>query len=81
METDAAQDVGEPSLRVDAIELGGADQGVDRRRALAATIGTREQPRLPAEGNTAQRALAALFDRQIRPSSRKRVKAGQRLSM
>jgi hypothetical protein len=24
---------------------------------------------------------AALFDRQIRPSSRKRVKAGQRLSM
>ena len=41
---DAAQDVGEPCLRVDPIELGGADQGVDRRRALATTIGTGEQP-------------------------------------
>ena len=40
---DAAQDFGEPRLRVDAIELGGADQGVDCRRALATTIGTREQ--------------------------------------
>ena len=41
---DAAQDIGEPSLWVDAVELGGADQGVDRRCALAATIGAREQP-------------------------------------
>jgi hypothetical protein len=35
------QHVGEPSLRVDAVELGGLDQGVDRRRPLAATIRSR----------------------------------------
>src|SRR3954452_5403720 len=30
------EDVGEPGLRVDAVELGGLDQGVDRGRPLAA---------------------------------------------
>jgi hypothetical protein len=39
----AAQHVGEPGLRVDVVELGRADQRVDDRGALAATIGTGEQ--------------------------------------
>jgi hypothetical protein len=33
--------VGEPGLRVDAVELGGLDQGVDRRRPLPAAVGSR----------------------------------------
>src|SRR6478752_7566087 len=45
------QDVGEPGLRIDAVELGRLDQGVDRRRPLPAAIGTGERPILPAEGN------------------------------
>jgi len=41
---DAAEDVGEPGLQADAVELGGGDEGIHRRRALAAAIGTGEQP-------------------------------------
>ena len=41
---DAAQDIGEPGLRIDAVELGGGNEGIHRRRALAAAIGTGEQP-------------------------------------
>src|SRR5580704_8992780 len=36
---DAAQHVGEPGLRVDVIELGGADQRIDGGGALAAAVG------------------------------------------
>ena len=39
---DAAQHVGKPSLRIDVVELGRGDQGVDRRRALTAAIGAGE---------------------------------------
>jgi hypothetical protein len=35
---DPGEDVGKPSLRVDAVELRGLDQGVDRRRPLAAAV-------------------------------------------
>jgi hypothetical protein len=35
----AGQHVGEPSLRIDVVELGGGDEGVDRRRTPAAVIG------------------------------------------
>jgi hypothetical protein len=47
-------------LRVDVVELGGADQGVHRRGTLAATIGAGEQPRLAPEGNPAQRPLGRI---------------------
>jgi hypothetical protein len=36
---EAGQHVGEPSLRIDVVELGGGDQGVDGRGAPAALIG------------------------------------------
>jgi hypothetical protein len=39
---DAAQHVGEPSLWIDAVEFCRGDQGADRRRALAATVGASE---------------------------------------
>ena len=58
----AGQDVGEPSLRIDIVELGGCDQRVDCSGAPAAFVGTSEGPS----------RSAALFDRQRRPSSRKR---------
>jgi hypothetical protein len=35
------QHVGEPGLRVDTVELGGLDQGVDRRRPLATVVRSR----------------------------------------
>jgi hypothetical protein len=38
---DPGEDVGEPGLRVDAVELAGLDQGIDRRRPLAATVRSR----------------------------------------
>ena len=36
---DASENVGEPGLRIDVVELGGGDQGVDGRGAPAALIG------------------------------------------
>jgi len=48
---DPAQDVGEPSLRIEVVELRRADQGVHRRGALATAIGAGEQPSLAPEGN------------------------------
>jgi hypothetical protein len=41
---DAGEHVGEPSLRVDVVELGGADQGIDDGGALATAVGAAEQP-------------------------------------
>ena len=64
---DTAQYVGEPSLRVDAVELGGGDQGVDRCGALATAVGTSEQPRPTPEcgvcqGNRCGRESAEYID-------------------
>ena len=47
--SDASQHVSEPGLRVDIVEFGRADQRVDRRGALATTIGAGEQPSLAAK--------------------------------
>jgi hypothetical protein len=41
----AGQYIGEPSLWIDVVELGGlCDEGVDRSRAVAALIGAGEGP-------------------------------------
>jgi len=47
-------------LRVDVVELGGADQRVECCGALAATIGAGEQPSLAAERDAAQRAFGSV---------------------
>ena len=57
---DAAEGVGEPGLRIDAVEPGGGDQRVDRRGPFAATVGTGEQPIFPADGDGAQRPLGGV---------------------
>ena len=54
---DAGEDVGEPGLGVDVVELRGADERVHRRRPLAAAIGAREEPGLASERDAAKRAL------------------------
>ena len=41
---DAVEDVGEPGLRVDVVELRGADESVHHRHPLAAAIGAGEEP-------------------------------------
>ena len=61
MVSDAGEHVGEPGLRVDAVELGGGDQGVDRRRPLATAVAAGEQPRAAPECNPAQRALSSVI--------------------
>ena len=38
------ENVGEPRLRIDAVHLGGDDEAVHGGGALAAAIGTAEQP-------------------------------------
>ena len=41
---DVGEHVGEPSLRLDIIELGGLDQRVKHGGAVAAAVGAAEQP-------------------------------------
>ena len=53
MISDPAQHVGEPGLRVDVVELGGLDQGVDGSGTTAARVGAGEGPVLAADGNLA----------------------------
>jgi len=48
---DAGEPVGEVVLRVEAVELGALDQGVDCCGAAAAGIGAGKQVILAAEGN------------------------------
>lgn len=55
-----SQHVGEPCLWIDVVERGGLDQRQHDRGALAAVIGTGEQPRLAAERNAAQRAFGSV---------------------
>ena len=54
---DAGEHVGESSLGVDVVELGGGDQAVDDGVTLASTIGAGEQPRLAAERDATHRPL------------------------
>ena len=50
---DTVEDVGEPSLRVDVVELRGADERVHHRRPYAAAIRPGEEPRFASETDAA----------------------------
>ena len=41
---DARENIGEPGLRIDVVHLGGDDEAVQDGGALAAAIGTGEEP-------------------------------------
>jgi hypothetical protein len=56
----SGEDVGEPGLRVDVIQLSADDQAVENGSALSAAIGTAEQPGLSAESDAAQGLASAL---------------------
>lgn len=56
----AREDIGEPGLGVDVVELGGVDEAEHDRGALAPAVGSAEEPRLPAQGHTSQGALGAV---------------------
>src|SRR5580692_9291890 len=47
------QDVCEPGLRIDVVELGGFDEGVDGGGAAAAVVGAGERPVVAADRNLA----------------------------
>jgi hypothetical protein len=64
---------------VDVVELGAFHQGIHGGGAAAALVGAGEGP-IPAARRCRAGRSAALLLRQMRPSSRKRVKAGQRFS-
>jgi len=49
--------IGQPGLRVHAVELGRFQQGVDGSGALPATVGPGEKPILAAHGDSAQGVL------------------------
>src|SRR5437763_15139190 len=57
---DPPQDVGEPGLWVDAVELSALDQRKHRSGALAAAVGASEQPGLAADCDPAQRPLSGI---------------------
>ena len=85
---DPGQDVGQPGLRIDIVQFGSDNQAVTIRLYItAARWPPRSEPANNYNHDFLPRAIprsarsAALFERQIRPSSRKRVKAGQRLSI
>ena len=51
MINDAGQCVGEPVLRIDAVELAGFDEGIGDRRRLSAALRTHELIDFPTQGN------------------------------
>jgi hypothetical protein len=53
------EDVGEPGLRVDAVELAGLDQGIDGSGPLAAAVRAGEGPVAPT--NRDEAFIAPLF--------------------
>lgn len=72
---DARQHVGEPSERVDGVELGRGDQGDHCSSAIGAAFGAGEEPRLPAKCKAAQRALCRIV-READPAVIKEAREG-----
>src|SRR4051812_789964 len=57
---DAADDVTQIGFRIEAVELGGADQTIDSRSVFPASIRTSEQIILPPQGDGAQLAFGGV---------------------
>jgi hypothetical protein len=77
---DAGEDVAEIALRVEAVELGGLDEGEDAGGAVAALVRSGEEPVLAAEGDRADGALGGVvvdFDATVVEVSGERRPAGE----
>jgi hypothetical protein len=57
---DAAEGVGEPCLRVDAVQLGGLYQGIDDGGGFAATLGPHEHVVFATNGDAAHGAFGCV---------------------
>jgi hypothetical protein len=66
----AREHVGEPGLRVDVVEPGGLDQGVDRSSAMTARIGTREGPVPATQRERADLPLGCIVRHAQAPTAR-----------
>jgi hypothetical protein len=75
------QDIGEPGLRIDVVELGGGDERVEGGCPLAAFVGASEGPVAAPDRDGTQLALGGVLVMHRRPSSTKRVSAVQRLRL
>jgi hypothetical protein len=81
---DAGDDVGQVSLRLDADELAGLDQGGDHRPVLAYAVRTSKQGILAIEGQRPDRALdgvgvnlyTPIIEEQTQPDVITRIVAG-----
>lgn len=77
---DPGQYVGKPCLRIDVGELRRLDQRIHDGRSVATAVRAAECPVAAPDGDATNAALGGILDRQMRPSSRKRVNAAQWLS-
>ena len=57
----AIDHVGKPSLRIEAVEFGAFQHGIEDCGALAAGVGSKEQKIFAGNGNTAQRSLSDII--------------------
>lgn len=64
---DAGEDIGQPSLRIDAVHLGCDDQAVHGSGALSAAIRPAKQPRLSAQGDSPQPSLGGIVGQAYAP--------------
>jgi hypothetical protein len=55
------EDIGKPGLWVDVVHFGRDDEGIHGGRSLTAALGTREEPRLSAQGHAAQGAFGRII--------------------
>ncbi|MDA9391608.1 hypothetical protein WN73_13375 [Bradyrhizobium sp. CCBAU 45394] len=78
---DASEDVGEPGFRVDVVEACGGDEGEHDGGAVGAALGAGEGPVAPSQCDAPQRSFGRVVAEADPPSSRKRAKSSQRLSM
>src|SRR6266852_8503403 len=72
---DACEHVGEPSLRINIVELGRLNQCQHDRGALAAAIGAGEEPRLSPQCNSSERAFGGVVA-QADPTVMKEAREG-----
>jgi len=76
----ALQDVSESGKGLDVVELCGGGEGADGCPSDAATVRAREQMVFAPERDGPDGALDRIVSSSMRPSSRNRVRAGQRAS-
>ena len=58
---DTVEDIGEPGLRIDVVELRGADERVHDSGPHAPAVGAGEEPRFASETDAAQRPLGGVM--------------------